>query len=368
LPAIFHWHAHVPTTGFGRSLRIGLVNLVAFLICYAIYRVEKRRMAWKRALALVFLIFLLTTLVNFMHKVVVDHGKNHFPDGTTNLQWQVQFHNAVIDLSPEVLPHSYRFLPNSIVRWMQLGGLDFEAARNAYRLMVGLLIFYALYRYALLYTNYLGAIIAMLLTAVIYPASFVHYAGQLTDPLSHLSFLLCFIFLQLEDFGFLVSVMLIGSLAKETVLAMAGFYVLFQRQEKKYLLKSIVACCSSVAAYFSVRLLVLGGKMGYRQISGPAFAHLYENWNLIEWRGLFFLTGGALLPFLALGWRETPRALKQQFFFWLPVILISSLFFSCLVEVRNFMPLVFVLSVVAGRFLSREFAQGTESSELLKST
>jgi len=162
--------------------------------------------------------------------------------------------------------------------------------------------------------------------------------------------------------------MLIGSLAKETVLAMAGFYVLFQRREKKYLLKSIVACCSSVAAYFSVRLLVLGGKMGYRQISGPAFAHLYENWNLIEWRGLFFLTGGALLPFLALGWRETPRALKQQFFFWLPVILISSLFFSWLVEVRNFMPLVFVLSVVAGRFLSREFAQGTESSELLKST
>ncbi len=303
-----------------------------------------------------------------MHKVVVDYGKNHFPDNTTNLQWQVQFHNAVIDLSPEVLPHSYRFLPNSIVRWMQLGGLDYEAARNAYRLLVGLLIFYALYRYALLYTNYLGAIIAMLLTAVIYPASFVHYAGQLTDPLSHLSFLLCFIFVQLEDFGFLLSAMLIGSLAKETVLAMAGFYVLFQRREKKYRLKSMVICFSSLAVYFGVRLLVLGGKMGYRQISGPPFAHVFENWNLIEWRGLFFLTGGALLPFLVLGWRDTPRALKQQVFFWLPVIFVSSLFFSWLVEVRNFMPVVFVLSVVAGRFLSREFGQETESGELLKSS
>ena len=355
LPAIFHWHAHASAHGIGRSIRIALANLLALSICFVIYRVERRRLNVKNALALVFLIFLLTTLVNFLHKVIVDYGKNHFPT-STNLQWQVRMQDAAINLNPYALPHSYRFLPNSIVRWMEIGGLDFEASRNLYRLYAGLLLFYALFRFAELYTCDLGAVVSMLMTAVIFPVSFVHYAGQLTDPLSHLSFLLCFIFLQTEDFELFLLAMLVGALAKETVLAMAGYYVVFHRKEENYLPKSVIACVTALSVYFGVRLLVLGGHMGYRQISGPAFSHVFENWNLVEWRWLFLLTGGALLPFLLLGWKTTPRHLKQLTFYLLPVLLISSLFFSWLVEVRNFMPLVFVLSVVTGKFLAEKLA------------
>lgn len=354
LPAIFHWQAHAPAHGIGRSLCFGLANLVALSICFLIYRVERARVGVKKALALVFLVFLLTTVVNFLHKVIVDHGKDHFPT-STNLQWQIRTQNDAINLNRDALPHSYRFLPNSIVRWMEIGGMDFEAARNLYRLYAGLLLFYALFRFARLYTSDMGALLAMLMTAVIFPISFVHYAGQLTDPLSHLSFLLCFIFLEVEDFSLFILTMLIGSLAKETVLAMAGYYVLFQRKEKNYLSKSIIVCVAGLALYFGVRLLVLGGHMGYRQISGPRFSHVFENWNLVEWRWLFLLTGGALSPFLALGWKSTPRPLKQLTFYLTPVLLISSLFFSWLVEVRNFMPLVFVLSVVAGKFVAEQF-------------
>lgn len=239
---------------------------------------------------------------------------------------------------------------------MEIGGLDFEASRNLYRLYAGLLLFYALFRFAKFYTCDLGAVVSMLMTAVIFPASFVHYAGQLADPLSHLSFVLCFIFLQTEDFELFLLTMLVGALAKETVLAMAGYYVIFHRKEKNYLPKSIMACVTALSLYFGVRLLVLGGHMGYRQISGPPFSHVFENWNLVEWRWLFLLTGGALLPFLLLSWKTTPRHLKQLFFYLLPVLLISSLFFSWLVEVRNFMPLVFVLSVVTGKFLAEQLA------------
>ncbi len=360
LPAVFHWGAHATTGGFGRSLRVGIVYLIAFLICYAIYHREKLRIGRKRALALVFLVFLLTSTVNFMHKVTVDENLSFFPD-RSNLQWQIWVQDATIDLSPSVLPHSYRFLPNAVVRWMQMGGIGYPAARNLYRLVFGLLLFYALYRYARLYTDYLGALIAMLLTAVIYPISFQQYAGQLTDPMSHLSFLLCFIFLQVGDFPSFLSAMLIGSLAKETVLAMAGYYVLFCRSEKTYRLRSMVVYIAAAVAYFGVRLLVLKGHVGYQAISGVPAEHVLLNWRSQPWRPLFLLTAGALLPFLVLGWKETPAVLKRLTFFLLPVLFVSNLVFGWLQETRNYMPLVFVLSVVAGRFLSAQFRSSTKT-------
>jgi hypothetical protein len=38
--------------------------------------------------------------------------------------------------------------------------------------------------------------------------------------------------------------------------------------------------------------------------------------------------------------------------FLFPVLFLSGLFFSFLVEMRNFMPLVFVLAVIAARYLT----------------
>ena len=190
-----------------------------------------------------------------------------------------------MNLSPEVLPHSYRFLPNSIVRWMQISGMSFETARDVYRLIAGLLLFYVLYRYARLFTDYTGAVIAMLLVAVIYPVSFEYSAGQLTDPLSHLSFLLALIFLETGEFGFLLTTLLIGSLAKETILAMAAYYVLFSRHDKQYMLKAAVLCVASVAAYIGVRLFVLGAlsQHGYREVSNVSPAHFWQNCNGGRW-------------------------------------------------------------------------------------
>ncbi len=136
---------------------------------------------------------------------------------------------------------------------MQLCRVRFDAARDIYRLVFGLLLFYSIYRYARLYTGYAAAILALLLVALVYPISFEHYAGQLTDPLSHLSFVLAFIFLETEDFAFLLTTLIIGSLAKETVLALSGFYVLFCRREKRYSIKAVVLCAASLATFFAVR-------------------------------------------------------------------------------------------------------------------
>jgi hypothetical protein len=314
---------------------------------------------------LVILVILLTSIINNLHNANVDHASNVF--GYPNWIWQIKMHDLIMQLSPSVLPHSYRFLPNSIVGWMQLARIDYESARDLYRLIFGIVLFYAVYRYARLYTNYAGAILAMLLIAVIYPISFENYAGQLTDPLSHLSFVLAFFFLETEDFALLLSTLIIGSLAKETVLAMTGYYVLFCRKERNYLLKAVTLCLASAIAYYGVRLLVLKGNMHYGQVSGVTLSHVSENWHDVRWPPLFLLTAGALMPFLAFDWKKTPLSLKRQAVFLLPVLFISSLFFSWLRESRNFMPLAFVLAVSAGTYLSRHFTD-TRNSELVQET
>ena len=363
IPALLRWTA-VPKSD-GKLLQY-LGYIVAAAICAGIYRRESRRLTRAQAFVLTSLAFLLTCIVNSVHNVFVDHGVPYLPRFVSNVLWQGLVNDMVIQLSPAALPHSYRFLPNSIVRWMQLGGLAYEPARDLYRLVFGIVLFYAIYKFARLYTNYLGAIIAMLFVAVLYPVSFEYYAGQLTDPLSHLSFVLAFIFLETEDFAFLLTTLIVGSLAKETVLAMAGYYVLFRRNERGYWLKAITLCVASVAMFLGVRMLILHGAIHeYTQISIAPRNMPLLNWNDSRWPVGLLLTVGAFVPFVVLSWRDTPLSLKRLALFLFPVLFASGLFFSFLVEMRNFMPLVFVLAVITARYfisLSSESPVGLPQS------
>jgi hypothetical protein len=80
--------------------------------------------------------------------------------------------------------------------------MEFEPSRDLYRLIFEFLLYYAIYRYARLYTAFPGAVLAVVLSSVIYPVTFENYAGQLTDPMAHLAFVLALIFLETEEFGF----------------------------------------------------------------------------------------------------------------------------------------------------------------------
>ena len=70
-----------------------------------------------------------------------------------------------------------------------------------------------------------------------------------------------------------------------------------------------------------------------------------KNWHATKWQRVFALTGGAYFPFLALGWESTAKSLKTLILSVLPILFVSSLFFSRFSEDRNWMPLVFSLTV-----------------------
>lgn len=351
LPFLFRWHAPPPATGTAALFRTGAGYVFTLAICYLMYRAESRHLTRRHALALVFLILVLTKITNRVHEYTVDYGPNAFA-GVQNTVWQNMLEDRVIQRVRFDAPHAARFLPNSVVRWLQLAGWGFPQARDLYRLVFGMLLFYAVYRYARVFSGHAGAIIAVLLTAAIFPVSYQYYVGQLTDPMSHLSFVLAFLFIEREDFPFLLATLVIGGLAKESVLAMAGYYALFGRKDRRYPIKvvTLLVCCAAV--YLGVRMLVLGGPMEYRDISGVSIEHVIRNLSDSRWPYVFLLTAGALTPVLALGWKQTPLSLRRLAVYLIAVLFVSSAFFSWLVETRNFMPAVIVLAVATGYLLT----------------
>lgn len=351
LPFLFRWHAPPPATGNAGLLRIVAGYAFALAVCCLIYAAEFRRLGRRQALVLVFLVLLLTKITNRVHQYTVDYGRFGFPN-VENTDWQIMLEDNIIQRDRFDAAHAARFLPNSVVRWLQLGGWSFPQARDLYRLLFEMLLFYSIYRYARIFTGHTGAIIAVLLTAAVFPISFQYYVGQLTDPLSHLSFVLAFVFIEREDYAFLLTTLVIGALAKESVLALAGYYVLFGRKDKRYPIKAgaLLVCCAAV--YFGVRVMLLDRAMGYKDISGVTPRHLIQNLTDSRWPYVFVLTAGSLVPILAIGWKQTPSSLRRLAVYLMAVLFVSSAFFSWLVETRNFMPVVIVLAVAAGYLLT----------------
>ena len=338
LPVVFQLSAPADV-----RMGAGFVYLPAILVavlCYALDRFPTRKEKIHTLLLCVVLAFLTT----YLHVWMVDLGQ--YFQGHSNLEWQLFTHKLVLELSPNIPPHSYRFLPNSLVRLFEQVSGDFVSARDGYRNLFGVLFFYSFYRLARLFLRHGGSLICLPLLAVVLPVSF-RFFGQLTDPLSHLSFILAFVFIETEQFVYLLLAVTIGCLAKETIVAMAGYYVLFRWCEKSFLWKSALLIVASVAVYAMARIAVLRGLPGYEQISGVGSEHILNNWNDYgNWLPGLLYTLGIFVPFVIAGWQKSPWTLRTLAIYWLPVLLVSGLFFSWLREARNYVPLAAILVIL----------------------
>jgi hypothetical protein len=76
----------------------------------------------KRAIGLAILMLVLTAVTNQVHSFNVDQASNYAPPLSNELL-QEQLQAQVVQLSPGAMPHSYRFLPNALVYWLQIGGV-----------------------------------------------------------------------------------------------------------------------------------------------------------------------------------------------------------------------------------------------------
>ena len=340
----------------------GLAAVLAYALALAL-PVGAAWLVWtllpapRRALDILFW-FVVAAQLLVVHYRVVDKGR--YFQVRTNTEWQELSNDMVVRREPNVTPHCYRFLPDSVLQMLQTLTGSFLYSRTVYRLTFGFLLLFGIWRFARFWLSEGGAHAVVLLYALIYPIAIWTYAGQPTDWLSHLSFVVSFLALESGVFVYFALAVTIGALAKETVVAMLGYYLLFHRpRDLRGWLAFGITTAVSLALVVGARLSVPRGEAGfsYWDISGVGFEQL--RWNLGAWRiwgPEFLCTVGLLVPFVVRGWRRAPLTPRRLTLFLLPVLFISSTMFSYLHEARNWVPVIVPMAVIAWMGLVAESA------------
>lgn len=311
----------------------------------------ERKWAW-------FLVLCATAVCEVVHYWAVDRG-HYLPVqmAADNTAWQLSMHKGIMALDPNYLPHSYRFLPDCIVTVFNWLSGSFELARIAYRLLFDAAMFVAVYRFARVYVSNLFAGGVVVVVTVLYPVSVLKYAGQFVDPASHFSFALClFCFARNYEPPFGVG-LFAGLFAKESVIVMSVSRFFMGSSRLKAIIPTAIYVVVSFAIALGIRLAVNRGHMSYGRISGVDFGHAWDNLKgYREWGLLYLASFGSLLPGTLLGWKLMDRSFHYVCLLVVLSVIVSSVFFSWLAEVRNMVPAFIVLAVVNMRYLESVFA------------
>ncbi len=339
---------------FGRRFLL-LIPAAAIFFCY-----RQETGPFRVVLSRILLLLVISLILESIHYTTVDQGRYFFP--MVNEDWQEDQHKKILRFDPQIIPHSYRFLADTTVRVLESFSGSFDYAKSIYRHTTMFLLVYSIYAFARIFVLDLGAVITVLLYSLIYPVSIRYYAGQLIDPLSHLSFVCCFIFGYRRQPLYFALAMLTGCLAKESVLAMAIFYWIANRSQKNALLHSALMLVLGLALVMAVRLYVNSGAFAFGQVSGVPKDWASTNLSSHGWEKQIAFTVGIFLPFVALEWRWTHSYLKALILYLLPILLVSNLFFSWLQETRNLVPVAIPLAIVTAQLLIKISQPTKESS------
>ena len=333
-----------------------LLTAVPIAVAAFCYRLEIDCPPGQKAGLFIMLAGLTVALVN-IHYIFVDAGAAYFPY-ISNHEWQLELHRSVTALSPETLPHSYRFLPNSMVKLAEFLTGDFAYARLLYRLTIQFPLLYCIYYFGRIRHSHAVSLAAVLMYAAVYPISVSFYAGQLADPLSHLTFALALIFLELDLFLYFALAVFIGIMAKESILAMCIYYVLFRIKDKQFLPKAAILLGVSAAIVVCIRVWIVPGQYFANNVfvlsdlGGTALPHLSKHFgNFNRWIMQVVCVVGIFLPFLALAWKTTAPRLRNLAAFMFTATLLSNFLFSWPNETRNLIPAVIPLALIAANYI-----------------
>lgn len=340
-----------------------LIPFAAVIFCYKI----EFTFPLKNKFVLFMLLVLVSCLLIYIHYIYVDITDLYY-EGFTNRDYQINSQKFVMLLHPKISPHSFRFLPNSIVRAFEFLTGDFVYAQLIYRHTFMFLLVYSIYYYARIYCSHEKALLSILFFTIVYPISIRYYAGQLTDPLSHLSFALSFIFLEMNLFVFFALAIFTGILAKESILVMIVYYLLVRRKDKDYLAKSLLLVLVGAGIALSIRFYLVPSKepindvfviQNLRETSLPHIRRNLAQYRI--WITQVVFTVGIFIPFQMLAWRSSRPELKRLTVFLLPILLFSNLLFSWLSETRNLIPVVIPLAIIASDYLLGQESEIKES-------
>lgn len=297
---------------------------------------------------------------NHVHYVIVDLG-HYFPVSQfeNNTIWQYWMHQGILALSPGLIPHSYRFLPDALIGVMEWATGSFDGARSANALIFYGLLYAFTFRFARVYLSMVGSIAVVVVLLMVYPVTNSWYAGQPIDPMSHLSFVVCMWALASGREAPFGASLIAGCFAKESVLIMAPCRAFYGERRVGAVALAIVYGVLTFAAIAAIRLIVNGGTFSYGRVSGVEPGFFATNFaQYRQWVPQYAFSLGVFVPGAVWGWRWMDRPFRLTCLVVTAGVVISSAMFSWLSEVRNLVPAIVMLAIVNVNAVERYLQRG----------
>jgi hypothetical protein len=272
--------------------------------------------------------------------------------------WQRALYLDVLNGRKEqAIPHVFRPLPYGFVRSLELITGDWWFSCLAYRWFFTTWFLWASFDLVRLLASPHAARLAVAVLFLLYPLSVRYYGGQLTDPLSHVLFVLALSYLVENRLLLLAGTLILGILTKETAVIIVPAYLAYHwREGWKSLWATVGLAGASVAGFLAPRLGV-GWRLDFGSINGAGLMiksnlgmsdgiRLHADMILPNYLPLLLFLG-VFLPFIAWHWRSTDSELRALFLVLVPLLFASNLCFGWLYESRNYMPAIPLLVALA---------------------
>jgi hypothetical protein len=238
-------------------------------------------------------------------------------------------------------PDQYRILTYALAEALVRLGLPVHSAHEVWRVIFTGASLFVFYRFARGWFPPTHALLGMFMLAAAIPLTYIYYMMQVTDPLNMLVFFLAFWAMRERRDRWLVPLVGIGMLNRESPLLIPLFYaaVRWGRPWRQWVPLLVVTAVLAVGIYTGLRV-AYGPKPAC--CSTDPLEHLAVNFT--DWRAYVDALGVLNIALWGgwLGWRHRPEFLRRTSLV-LPLFVLPYLMYGTVREARYYLPILAVL-------------------------
>jgi hypothetical protein len=238
-------------------------------------------------------------------------------------------------------PDQYRIMTYALAEGLVRLGVPVHSAHEIWRVIFTATALFVFYRFVRGWFPPLQAALGMFMVAAAIPLTYVYYMMQVSDPLNTLIFFLAFWAMREQRDLWLLPLVGVGMLNRESPLMLPVFYmaVRWGQPWRSWIGLLLATTLLAIGVYFGLRLWI-----GPRPpcCSTDPIEHLLINFT--DWRAYVDALGVLNIALWAgwLGWRRRPAFLRRAALV-VPVFLIPYLMFGTVREARYYLPVLAVL-------------------------
>ena len=238
-------------------------------------------------------------------------------------------------------PDQYRILTYALAEGLVRLGLPIHSAHEVWRVVFTAASLFVFYRFIRAWFSPLVALMGMFMLAASIPLTYVYYMMQVSDPLNMLIFFLAFWAMRERRDRWLVPLVGIGMLNRESPVMIPVFFAAVRLGEpwRRWVPLSALLAGLAAAIYFGLRW-AYGPKPPC--CSTDPIEHLIVNFT--DWRAYVDALGVLNVAFWGgwLGWSRRPLFLRRLALV-VPLFLIPYLMYGTVREARYYLPVLAVL-------------------------